>query len=96
MRARSTSRKRFTTRPVTAINGNIKLNRAVWIPAKEMQRLKGWCTGPKNFLANLRIAVALAARIKSSFPGPLRNRFNYLKSVMPGEALTAVKKVTEQ
>jgi hypothetical protein len=52
--------------------------------------------GSKNFLANLRIAVALAARIKSSFPGPLRNRFNYLKSVMPGEALTAVKKVTEQ
>lgn len=34
----------------------------------------------------------LATRIQKSYPEPLRDRFRYLKSVMPGEALKAEKK----
>lgn len=37
---RSTNGKRVTTRPVTGIDQNIKLNRALWTMADEMARLK--------------------------------------------------------
>ena len=37
---RSATGRRVTTRPVMAIDQNIKLNRALWILAQEMQRLK--------------------------------------------------------
>lgn len=37
---RSANGRRTTTRPVTAIDHNIKLNRALWILAQEMQKLK--------------------------------------------------------
>ncbi|GAC1415314.1 MAG: hypothetical protein NVSMB6_17630 [Burkholderiaceae bacterium] len=37
----------------------------------------------------------LATRVQKSFPEPLRDRFRYLKSVMPGEALKAEKKEAE-
>ena len=40
-RGRSANGSRITTRPVTAIDQNIKLNRALWILAQEMQKLKG-------------------------------------------------------
>jgi len=39
-RGRSASGKRVTTRPVQSIDNNVKLNRALWILADEMARLK--------------------------------------------------------
>jgi hypothetical protein len=39
LQARSANGRRTTTRPVNAIDQNIKLNRALWILAQEMQKL---------------------------------------------------------
>lgn len=39
-RGRGSSGKRVTTRPVQSIDGSVKLNRALWILADEMARLK--------------------------------------------------------
>jgi len=39
-RGHASSGKRVTTRPVQSIDNNIKLNRALWILADEMARLK--------------------------------------------------------
>ena len=39
-RGRAASGKKITTRPVQSIDGNVKLNRALWILADEMARLK--------------------------------------------------------
>lgn len=38
---RSAQNKRMTTRPVKGIDQNIKLNRALWVLAEEMRKLKG-------------------------------------------------------
>jgi len=38
---RSARNKRVTTRPVKGIDQNIKLNRALWVLAEEMRKLKG-------------------------------------------------------
>ncbi len=40
-RGRNTTGRRQTVRPVAAIDGNVKLNRALWSLAEEMARLKG-------------------------------------------------------
>lgn len=40
LRARSANGRASTTRPLNGIDQNIKLNRALWILAEEMQRLK--------------------------------------------------------
>lgn len=40
LRGRSRSGKRTTTRPVTGIDNNVKLNRALWVLADEMRKLK--------------------------------------------------------
>ena len=37
---RSTNGRRMTTRPVESIDGSVKLNKALWILADEMARLK--------------------------------------------------------
>lgn len=39
-RGRSTNGRRVTTRPVNGIDGNVKLNRALWTLTEEMARLK--------------------------------------------------------
>jgi hypothetical protein len=39
-RGRAASGKRVTTRPVQSIDNNVKLNRALWILADEMAKLK--------------------------------------------------------
>jgi hypothetical protein len=41
LNGRSASNKRMTTRPVKGIDQNIKLNRALWVLAEEMRKLKG-------------------------------------------------------
>lgn len=41
LQARTATGKRTTTRPVGSIDGNIKLNRALWVLAEEMRKLKG-------------------------------------------------------
>jgi hypothetical protein len=40
LRAKSAAGKRTTTRPVASIDTNIKLNRALWVLADEMRKLK--------------------------------------------------------
>lgn len=40
MHGRSTNGRRMTTRPVEGIDGNVKLNRALWMLGQEMARLK--------------------------------------------------------
>jgi hypothetical protein len=40
LRGRSAVGKRITTREVTGIDQNIKLNRALWVLAEEMRKLK--------------------------------------------------------
>jgi hypothetical protein len=37
---RASSGRRITTRPVQSIDNNVKLNRALWILADEMAKLK--------------------------------------------------------
>jgi hypothetical protein len=41
IRGRATTGKRTTTRPVSGIDQNIKLNRALWLLADQMAKLKG-------------------------------------------------------
>ncbi len=41
LRGVNASGQRTTTRPVSSIDGDVKLNRALWILAEEMKRLKG-------------------------------------------------------
>ena len=41
LRGRSANGRRMTTREVTAIDGNVKLNRALWTLAERMAELKG-------------------------------------------------------
>ncbi|MES3022802.1 MAG: DUF932 domain-containing protein [Pseudomonadota bacterium] len=41
LRGRSATGRTSTTRQITAIDQNIKLNRGLWVLAEEMQRLKG-------------------------------------------------------
>lgn len=41
LRARTASGRRTQTRPVEGIDQNIKLNRALWVLAEEMRKLKG-------------------------------------------------------
>lgn len=38
---RTAAGRRTTTRPVQAIDGNVRLNRALWVLAEEMRRLRG-------------------------------------------------------
>ena len=41
LRGRNRAGRNTTTRPVNGIDQNVKLNRALWVLAEEMRRLKG-------------------------------------------------------
>ena len=41
LRGRNRAGRTTTTRPVNGIDQNVKLNRALWVLAEEMRRLKG-------------------------------------------------------
>jgi len=41
LRGRNRSGRTTTTRPVNGIDQSVKLNRALWVLAEEMRRLKG-------------------------------------------------------
>jgi hypothetical protein len=41
LRGRNRSSRTTTTRPVNGIDQSVKLNRALWVLAEEMRRLKG-------------------------------------------------------
>jgi hypothetical protein len=41
LHGRNASGRSITTRPVTAIDQNIRLNRALWVLAHELRRLRG-------------------------------------------------------